>query len=174
MDQDRNKAWGFSLFGDDLRQEAGGKISLMGMYQQDMIFQGEQVFPFLIPKFVIFVMYYEVKDTIQSDVIFKVTHAAESNVIAEMPILRKDIPPHQGVEPDPNDPENLERIFHVRIPFVLSPFPVTGPGRLRVRAHYGDGTVLKLGSLSIKHMTTEEFQKAVAAVAAQQEPAKAG
>jgi hypothetical protein len=34
---DRN-SWGVSLFCDDIRAELGGKISVMGIYQTDMIF----------------------------------------------------------------------------------------------------------------------------------------
>ena len=48
--QDRNKAWGFTLFGDDIRAEVGGKLSLMGMYQGDMFFPSNMALPFLIPK----------------------------------------------------------------------------------------------------------------------------
>lgn len=170
MDQDRNKAWGFSLFGDDLRQEAGGKLSLMGLYQDDMIFHGEARFPFLIPKFVIFILYYELRDAIEADINFKVTHGLENNLVAEAAILRKDLPVIQidRNNRESEDPEDAARIFHARIPIILTPFPVEKPGRLRVRAHYSDGKILKLGSISIKTMTAKEFQELLAKKTQQQ------
>ena len=43
----------------------------MGLYQTDYLFQG--TFPFIIPKFVIFIMYYEVVDKITSDILLRCT-----------------------------------------------------------------------------------------------------
>jgi hypothetical protein len=162
MNQDRNKAWGFSLFGDDLRQETAGKISLMGLYQDDMIFHGERTFPLALPKFAILILYYELVNSIQADITFKVSHDIESNLIAEVPILRKNMPTIQDTKPESESSEDGERILHARIPIIISPFVVEKAGRLRVRAHYSDGNILKLGSLWIKHMTTKEFEALLA------------
>lgn len=137
-------------------------MSVMGLYQQDMIFHGELSPPLIIPKFVIFVFYYEVVGSIQADITFKVSVGDESNLLAEMPILRKDLPPSQEVESAAKNTEDSERIFHIRIPIVLSPFVVEKLGRLRVRAHYSDGNVLKLGSLAVKVMPTKEYQELLA------------
>lgn len=168
MAHDRNKAWGFSLFGDDLRQEVGGKISLMGMYQQDMIFQSETTtLPVIAPKFVIFIFYYEIQNAIEADITFKVSLGNESNLITEAPFLRKDLPPVKEPEIDPDNPDEAERIFHARIPIVISPFMIEKPGRLRVRAHYTDGNILKLGSIAIKLMSAKELQELVASIAQQ-------
>jgi hypothetical protein len=164
-EQDRNKAWGFTLFGDDLRAEVGGKMSLMGLYQADMFFPDSVTFPASIPRFFLLIMYYEKKGTITEDITFKVTFGTDELVLIEFPILRKDIDAPTTDEPNPTDttPEDTERIFHSRIPVMLSPFTIPTVGRLRIRAHYSDGCILKLGSISVRQTSVEEFNKMVGA-----------
>jgi hypothetical protein len=158
MDQDRNKAWGFALFGDDVRVELGGKTSLMGIYQSDMLFPGSMKFPFLLPKFIIQVMYYEMVSAIDGDLVFRVTQGSKHDTIAEMPILRKDLRVAATAIGNEEASEDFERIIHIRMPLVLSPFQITEVGRLRVRAHYSDGAVLKLGSIAIRQLPDDEFR----------------
>jgi hypothetical protein len=157
-DQDRNRAWGFALFGDDVRVELGGKTSLMGIYQSDMLFPGSMRFPFLLPKFVIQIMYYEIVSAIEGDLIFRVTHGPKRETIAEMPVQRKDLGGAAAVIGNEEANENSERIIHIRAPLVLSPFQITELGRLRVRVHYSDGAVLKLGSIAIRQIPDDEFR----------------
>jgi hypothetical protein len=157
-DQDRNKAWGFALFGDDVRVELGGKTSLMGVYQSDMLFPGSMRFPFLLPKFVIQIMYYEIVSAIEGDLIFRVTHGPKRETIAEMPVFRKDLRVAATAIGNEEASEDFERIIHIRMPLVLSPFQITEVGRLRVRAHYSDGAVLKLGSIAIRQLPDDEFR----------------
>src|SRR5262245_36906957 len=67
MDHDRNVSWGFAHFCDDVRHEEGNKLSLMGLYQNDLIFPGTVAFPVSVPKFVILIMYYEIIGAINGD-----------------------------------------------------------------------------------------------------------
>jgi hypothetical protein len=158
--QDRNKAWGFVLFGDDLRAEVGGKLSLMGMYQADMFFPENMPLPIAMPKLVLMIMYYEIHGSLQEDISFKITYGAESTILAEMPISRKDIDAGQAQAQvtQENPTEDSERIFNIRMPAVLSPFVIEKLGRLRVRAHYSDGKILKLGSIAVRQVPETEFQ----------------
>ncbi len=160
ISQDRTKAWGFAVFADDIRFEVGGKTSLMGMYQSDMVFPDSMKFPIIIPRLIIQVMYYEIVGAIEDDISFKVTYARDMT-IAEVPVLRKDLATAATSaataardEPD----EEPERIFHIRLPIGISPWSLTEFGRLKVRAHYGNGAVLKLGSMVVKQMPDVEFQ----------------
>lgn len=160
--QDRNKAWGFVLFGDDMRVEVGGKISLMGMYQADMFFPEKMPLPIIVPKLVLMIMYFEIHGSLREDLTFKVTYGAENTVVAELPVSRKDIDAGQEqvrAQRASTDPiEDSERILSLRMPVVLSPFGVNRLGRLRIRAHYGDGKILKLGSIAIGQVPEVEFQ----------------
>lgn len=132
-------------------------MSVMGLYQDDYILRGS--FPFVVPKFVIFVMYYELIDTISGDINFKVHLPGDEpeKPSFDLPFIRKNFP-----KPDPSklrvfedDPEP-EAIFHVRIPIVLSPVIFRQEGRVKVRAHYADGTILRLGGLHIKSISPAE------------------
>ena len=162
--QDRNKAWGFTLFGDDVRVEVGGKISLMGLYQADMFFPNNIKFPVALPRFCMLVMYYEIRGALEDDITFKVTFGTENTSLVEIPVLRKDLNESIGDQTIPEDtaPEDKERIFHSRFPIALSPFSIPGVGRLRVRAHYSDGSILKLGSIAVRQTSVEEFNKMLA------------
>jgi hypothetical protein len=163
-EQDRNKAWGFTLFGDDLRLEVGGKMSLMGLYQADLFFPSNITFPVTVPKFCMLIMYYETRDAITDDITFKITFGPENATLIEFLILRKELNDSRAEQIFPEDttPEDKERIFHSRIPVGLSPFSISGLGRLRVRAHYSDGSILKLGSIAVRQVSVEEFNKMLA------------
>jgi hypothetical protein len=157
--QDRNKAWGFALFGDDVRAEIGGKTSLMGLYQADMIFPDNLPLPIILSKFVIHIMYYEIIGSIEGDFSFRVSYGPKSQTVAEVPVLRKDLEAQAATTMTDNDSsEDSERIFHIRMPIVLAPFPLQEMGRLRVRVHYGDGAILKLGSIAMKQISESDFQ----------------
>ena len=163
-EQDRNKAWGFTLFADDLRIEIGGKMSIMGAYQADIFFPSHLPFPISLPKFCALIMYYEIKGSIKDDIIFKVTFGSDNKTLVEIPFLRKDIESTAGNEPTPEKigaeyAEDSERIFHTRIPIGITPFVITEAGRLRVRAYFSDGSILKLGSIGARHVPTEEFNQ---------------
>lgn len=173
MEQDRRKAWGFSLFGDDLRQEAGGKISLMGIYQEDMIFPDGIALPFVVPKFVVFISYYEIKGALETDITFRVSHGPENKMLAELQMLRKELPPPKEIQATEGErPEDVERIFHIRVPIILSPFMIEKFGRVRVRAHYSDDAILKLGSVNIRNLGAAELQELLARNAETQSKSK--
>jgi hypothetical protein len=156
MDADRRLCWGFSLFCDDLRAEVGGKVSVMGLYQSDFIFSGS--LPYISPKLVILIMYYELADAATQSLEFLVflPESDPENPIIKMPIDRSKMVVVVAPPTAPALGENPERISHLRIPIVLSPFLVQKEGRIRVRAHYGNGSVLKLGSLHVRAATHEE------------------
>jgi hypothetical protein len=158
MNQDRNKAWGFALFSDDVRVEIGGKISLMGLYQTDMVFPNTLNVPLVIPKFVIQIMYYEIIGAVEGDISFRVTYGQKNEMVAEMTVLRTDLTIGAIANASHDAPSEEERIFHARLPLVLSPFAISELGRLRVRAHYSDGSILKLGSILVRQVSEEEFQ----------------
>lgn len=157
-DQDRNKAWGFALFGDDVRIELGGKTSLMGMYQADMLFPSSMQLPIVLAKFVIEIMYYEILNAIEGDIVFRISYGPKNQLIAEMPVLRESLGSAAAATANESESEDSERIIHIRMPLVLSPLQLTEMGRLRVRVHYSNGSVLKLGSIAIKQLADDEFQ----------------
>ncbi|WP_342728380.1 hypothetical protein AAFG07_17660 [Bradyrhizobium sp. B097] len=166
-DQSREKAWGFAIFCDDVRPEVGGKLSLMGLYQADMFFPASISLPIILPKFFAVINYYEIHHSIEEDMIFRITYGTEGAALAELPISRKEIQANQiAATAAPEDAEDQERIFNIRLPIPLIPFTLSKMGRLRVRAHYSDGKVLRLGSMAIRQIPDAEFQAMTGIVAA--------
>lgn len=132
-------------------------MTAIGIYQSDFIVMG--TFPFVSPKFVILTMYYEIRDSISSDVLIRVqspTAESAETAIAEFKLERKNVPPTST--PPSEEEKDQEQIWHVRVPFLFAPIVLPGEGRLKVRAHYGDGTVLRLGSLRVRGATPEEIK----------------
>jgi hypothetical protein len=156
MDQDRNKAWGFVLFCDDVRQEIGGKFSAMGLYQSEYLFQG--AFPYVVPKFAMLVMYYERKGAVTSDIEFRVHVPGDDPAKPSLvfPLARKDLPQLPAGAAPADDPDS-EPIIHARLPIMLTPMVIPAQGFIKVRAHYDDGTILRLGRLNIRPITPHEM-----------------
>lgn len=154
MARDHGDTWGFALFGDDLRQEVGGKISLMGLYQSDFLFRGE--LPFVVAKFVILVMYYETVGATEGDIQFKIHLPGDE---ADKPSLEFPIP--RATMPlllaQLESEEDTDRIHHIRIPVVLSPLVIAREGLIKVRAHYEDGSILRLGRLQVRALRPDEI-----------------
>lgn len=142
-------AWGFSLFCDDIRPEIGGKMSVMGIYQSDMISPPNFIFPLVIPKFCILIKYYELKDAFSDDInvrVFMPGDAKDAPSIA-LPFprtqLNAEMPPPCPLE------EDQERVFNFTFPLTIAPFQVKQEGFAKVRFLCGAITT-NLGSLLIR------------------------
>jgi hypothetical protein len=148
----KRDAWGFSLFCDDIRAEVGGKISVMGIYQADMIFTQDP--PIVLPKFAILVKYYETPGVFTDDVVLKVFFPGDEK---DAPTLAIPIPRQsmQIGEPQYEMEEGQEHVFSLAAPVVMAPFQVTKYGFLKVRAACGDA-VTNLGSLMLRKIRPDE------------------
>lgn len=134
-------------------------MSLMGLYQTDMLFPDSMTLPTLLPKLVVVIMYFEIRGSIEEDLTFKITYGDEGPALAEAPISRKEMLLGQVQDTaTPESAEDTERILHIRMPVTFSPFRLEKMGRLRVRAHYSGGKILKLGSMALKQMPAPDFQ----------------
>lgn len=148
MSVDRTHAWGFTLFADDLRVEVGGKISLMGIYQNDLIVTADEL-PVVMSKLILMVKYYEIANQVSGDVKFVVNfpeHAGTKVPPLERVIRRAEFP---KIAEELRSDEGDLPFVHLSIPFILSPFPIVAEGNIRVRCHFEDGSVLKLGRLNL-------------------------
>lgn len=134
--------FGYAIFCDDIRQEIGNKISLMGLYSGVAVFDAE--FPVTIPKLCIAINFVLGLEDERRAVKIKVLSAnadEESLIIdGELPVeaIENEMPP-PGV-----DAKRLHAVVHI----VLSPFVIEKPGLIKVRAYYGDDEY-KLGSLEV-------------------------
>jgi hypothetical protein len=128
-------------FCDDIRQEVGNKVSLMGCYGTKMFLAK---FPVVLPKL-----------CIQVQVTTPINKPFERLVIR---VLRDDEPIAElSAEVEKFKKASVApawaRWQHMRAFMVLSPFQVDAPCKLRVRAETEDGTV-DSGAFSIEEPPT--------------------
>jgi hypothetical protein len=139
-------SWGFSLFCDDIRAEVGGKFSVMGVYQTDMIFQ--QDLPITLSKYGILVKYYELADVFHDDINLKVYLPGDhqdSPFVSQL-ISRETLQVgNTGYELE----RDQERVFNLTIPLLFAGLLLANEGFIKVRAVCGD-VVTNLGSLMVR------------------------
>jgi hypothetical protein len=101
----------------------------------------------MLPKLVVVVMYYEIANTITSDLTFRVYFpdgvGGESTMDAS--IKRANLPKNERKGLD----DGSEPILQFRVPFLMAPFLVVSEGWIKVRCHYEDGSLLRLGRLRL-------------------------
>jgi hypothetical protein len=146
------KSWGVSIFCDDLRPEIGGKISIMGIYQSDMILLTPP--PFTLQKVCIFVKYCELLGAVTDELSLKVYMPGDQkhNPTVNMPVIRAQPDPGQA----PVDfEEDQQRVLVIIIPLTFSPIVIAKEGFIKVRMSAGD-SVTKLGSLRLRQIRPDE------------------
>ena len=144
-------SWGVSVFCDDFRSEVGGKYSLMGVYDVDMVIAGE--FPLILPKFVIFVKYYEVRGAFAEDWTVNIFLPGDD---ADMPSISSAIARNQNPSiPFLTKPEDSEALIGFTAPFVFGNFLVKEEGLIKVRVKCGAETT-RMGTLIVRKITSEE------------------
>jgi hypothetical protein len=148
-------SWGFSLFCDDIRQEVGGKISVMGIYQNDMILSPGVPLPAALAKFGVLIKYYEIKDVFTDDVTFRVflpgdPSDAPSVVLPfQRAAMTAQVPLPYTLE------EDQEHVFNITFPLVMAPLQIKQEGYIKVRAICGT-VKTNLGSLMVRVARPDE------------------
>jgi hypothetical protein len=147
---DFNEPVGFTIFCDDIRQEIGGKISLIGIYYGIMYIHGP--FPATLPKFGFHITIFEPAELaskrdfpIQVGIFLPGDDEHESSLSLS---VSHDPKQAKTVLDDFPSPPTGEGPLLARIPLsqIVSPFIIREPGLIRVRAKYKDDD-LRLGTL---------------------------
>jgi hypothetical protein len=151
---------GHTIFCDDIREEIGGKVTLVGVYS---LYLYPAEIPCAIPKICLSIEYRE--EVFNSDkIVFKVIfEEIEDNikispssprkktgietVLVEMPV---EIPP-DAVAPKPKG----FMMRQSRLNLQISPFPIQTRGLLKVRAYRRDEEI-RLGTLIIDRAPPQE------------------
>lgn len=139
------KPYGAAVFCDDIRVEIGGKFTLVGVYGTAMLVAGEP--PYQIPKFGIYVTYFEAVHGDGSPLTIEIYVPGEA---ANKPTHSFDLPsPPEEMEPALAFGE--EQQIGAQIPIVLAPFQMPAEGTLEVKMRRGDELV-SLGRLLVQKM----------------------
>jgi hypothetical protein len=141
------QSWGTTIFCDDIRTEVEGKITLVGIYAADMLVHVP--FPFVIPKFGMWIRYFEVPGSMTGDgklYVWLPGDDKKASIEADIPMdqLRSLTVPN----PDRNDAD-MDLWVNLQIPILLAPLILKQPGRIKVRLHFGE-TAVRLGTLLVK------------------------
>ena len=125
------------IFCDDVRQEIGNKISLMGIYQSDIVISGKP--PQSLPKLVTSIwLSSDIDDPVQEFTI-RILAPANETMSAEIKTAT-----HQQLGPGGGA---TRRILFITIP--LSPFPLNEEGYIEVMIETDTGTI-RAGRLLVK------------------------
>ena len=155
---DLREPFGLTIFCDDVRQEVGGKMSLIGVYGADIQFSVP--FPLTVPKLSL-VAYYNIdaRDPNRDDVELVVLFPGDPE---DGPTVRSVFPIAQMIE-DVIRPEWLEAdgLYRLSAVMTFSPLMLKQPGEIRVRA-MRSGDVIKLGSLVVREMASSQSVERVA------------
>ena len=141
------KAWGMALFADDIRHEIGGKYSVMGIYNIDMLLPGA-VFPVTLPKLCVLIKYKEVHGAFHDDIQVNVVFPGDSD---DAPGFTTVIPAagREGAATPYDGDSESERLFSLTMPLVFSPLTIVQPGPIKVRIRCGEHTT-RLGRLMVR------------------------
>jgi hypothetical protein len=144
--------YGHTIFCDDIRPEASGKMTFIGVYTHHMVVHG--TFPFLLPKFALWIQYNQrpthvirpitfavflPNDTDTPSIVMQAPDDRTDEAIKNSGYLAKDFSLDEKT-----DPTYVGLGTHT----IFSPFIIPCPGIIKVRAIRGD-TLLRLGSLAV-------------------------
>lgn len=137
--------YGFTIFSDDRREEVGGKISYIGVYNGLMLFPHEQVFPLMLPRLALEARVYAPIDAKLAAVEIAVHFPGDKE---DEPTFRQAFPigARTNIVPDA-DPSELRSMFSA--PLMFSPAPLKSTGKIQVSANIA-GEIVRLGSLFIR------------------------
>lgn len=146
------RAYGYSLFCDDVRDEVSGKVTYVGVYRSQMYIHGE--FPAMLSKLAIVVTLFELMDdaaaappklTLQIHLPGEAGDAPFFEQELDLLEIRRKL--EEIRRPPPADADG-DRFAMANYNCLFSPVMIKQPGMIRVRAIYGDKT-LRLGSLEV-------------------------
>lgn len=129
----------FCQYCDDIRQEAGEKISLMGIYQGGMTITGTA--PHVIPKLVI-------SANISTPISAPFKDLRIEVILGEQTLQSIELP-SDDLKKGQSSAREDSTIFAVQMIMVLQPFVVASGGKLFVRVH-ADGSTMDGNPLNIQ------------------------
>lgn len=143
--------FGDTVFCDEIRQEANGKLLYLGVYVAHMRVPGK--FPFLLPRLGLAISYWQRPNQFVMPIRFAVFLPGDSD---DKPSIETDVPDESAKVALENakkmmssqiDPNNCFATVHANFNFTNLMIPQ--PGSLKVRAVRGD-TLVRLGSMVIE------------------------
>lgn len=139
---------GYAIFADDIRQELGGKITLVGTYSTELIARGTP--PFLLPQFCMMIVFRDDPDALPKDVTLRVLRLGsdKEEVLWDQEVHLPKPEEHQLAPKPANDPHFRRMVELLAFPRFI-PFTFTEECRIAVRAYVGKDEI-RIASLLVK------------------------
>lgn len=136
---------GYSIFCDDIRQEASGKLFIIGMYTGELILKNET--PATLTKFAILINYRERRGESNDPVRLVIFVPGDEK---NSPTYSMELPIQEERDKEPDPAFAGEDLFvSATTNVIIAPFRIEQEGWIRVRAHRGKNEY-KLGSLRVR------------------------
>jgi hypothetical protein len=145
-----DEPFGYSIFCDDIRQEVGNKPSFMGVVL-GAIFPAS--FPLVMPRFSVGVTFFEpriwaLKRTWPVPIRISFPEIGDA-LTGEIGVVAKETIEENSRSTLPDDPDVPRGIIFF-VGLGIAPLTISSPGRIKVRAHYSDSLIVKMGALRIE------------------------
>ena len=142
------RRYGYSIFCDDIRSEAGGKLSFIGCYYAVMM--SAQKFPLTLPKFCIHFHVFSPATEPYTSVTARCYVPGEQEPIAEEPIEVPGLLDQQRLLDSLPKNITVPPYIVVASSLVFSPLEIREPGMIHIRVVINGGPdELHLGSLQV-------------------------
>lgn len=148
---------GTVIFCDDIREEVGGKLSLMGCYRGEIIFDGEP--PIIMAKFCTAI---HIKMPLNEEIPeLKLTIENVEKGLPPLAEMNLEAGPMNGArlqELKRTESENSDsKYLMLALTTVLSPVQFSQPGRITVKIE-GNGEQVSIGSIRVVFKSTSRVQ----------------
>ena len=148
--------WGTTFFCDDLRYEAQGTQTLVGVYNAHLLVSGE--FPILLPKFALLIKIFEDPENMLSGTgSLKIFVPGEEHPVFDMPMNFENRHDPKLLFDEHNSYDGLTKTISGSIPLMFSPFTLKEEGSIRVRL-YANDIEYRVGALIVKRAANPALQ----------------
>lgn len=141
-------AYGYTIFCDDIRLEAGGKLTYVGVYAGVLRMHGE--FPVTLPKFGFDIVYLQRRRSFVAPDKFIISLPGETEENPSITIAIPDDEVKQVLKAyaDKNSEDEGGKLVRIGGPIVFTNLLIQKPGAVKVRVARGD-EFIRLGALEI-------------------------
>ena len=143
--------YGYTIFCDDIRMEAGNKPSFMGVYAG--LINLHQPLPFKFAKFCFAINYIERPGESTDPATLSIYLPGDAE---DAPSIKAELPVEtmRSQEP-PADTELEDPVMRLALNIIAAPLEIKSGGLIKVRVHRGD-LEIKLGTIRVHAPTAED------------------
>lgn len=144
--------FGSTIFCDDIRQEADGKVTLVGSYGNVMVVHG--TFPVTLPKFGFHILFGQKRAVFDAKIGIRIFMPGDADdapsIVADMTELAAGAAAANAAQfkPPLPTPPGETSVISLTANVLVSPLVIASPGYIRVRIAR-QGNLVRIGTLSV-------------------------